>query len=184
MNIHAHPHTHPMSVEAFLDTCQDLPGKQEFVRGRIVEMMTNVTFAHAQRTSSLCTWFQNNLNPGTEAISSDFGVRTGDSIRYPDVVVMAPVEGTVLAIDDPLLVAEVLSVGTKAIDFGEKRDEYQNLSSLLHYLILDQSEPLVWLWSRDGQGWGAMTVYEGREAVVPLDELGLALPLADVYPAS
>ncbi len=178
-------HQPQMSIETFLATCQDLPGKQEFVRGRIVEMMANVTFAHAQRDSDSLHVAAGTAPSGLEtALPSDFGINTGESVRYPDVVVMSPVDDQTLAIDNPLLVAEVLSVGTKRIDFGEKRDEYQNLSSLNHYLILDQSEPLVWLWTRDGHGWGKMEVYEGRDAVVPLTGLDLDLPLADIYPAA
>ena len=56
-----------------------------------------------------------------------------------------------IAIDDPVIVVEVLSPSTAAIDHGRKLSGYFSLPSVEHYLILDPERRVV-IHHKRGQG--------------------------------
>ena len=56
----------------------------------------------------------------------------------------------------------------------------QRLASLRHYVLLAQDAPRVEMLSRAGDLWRFDEV-EGRAAVLPLEALGIALPLGELY---
>ncbi len=82
--------------------------------------------------------------------------------------------------DDPVVVVEVLSHSTRRLDDGEKRDGYLTIPSLKVYLLVEQDEAAVIAYRRTEQGF-VREVYTGREAVLPLPEIGIELPLGEVY---
>ncbi len=84
--------------------------------------------------------------------------------------------------DRPILVAEVLSPGTRRQDEGEKRMIYSHLPSMKLYLLLEQDECKVSVYRRVGDGFDPK-VYRGPDAVVPLPELAIELPLEPLYRA-
>lgn len=100
---------------------------------------------------------------------------------YPDMsVVCDPNPGSHTYHDRPVLVAEVLSPSTRRSDEGEKRMIYSRLPSLKLLLLLEQDECKVTLYRRAEEDFG-LEVYRGPEAVIPLPELGIELPLAPIY---
>ena len=80
--------------------------------------------------------------------------------------------------DQPAVIVEVLSAGTRRADEGEKRDAYLSLPSLSAYVLVEQEGPAVVVHRRGPDGF-VREVFEGLEAHVPL--LELTLPLAEVY---
>jgi Uma2 family endonuclease len=78
------------------------------------------------------------------------------------------------------VVFEVLSRKTRRIDEGEKKDAYQTIPSLSVYVLLEQEFPAAVVFRRTEQGF-VREVYEGLDAVVPLEEIEAELPLAEVY---
>jgi Uma2 family endonuclease len=80
----------------------------------------------------------------------------------------------------PALVIEVLSDKTEAYDLGTKLDGYLKLPSLLYYLIVSQKAYFVRVYERVGEKWEYRTV-EGLEATVVLPQLGLTLPMSNIY---
>ncbi len=82
--------------------------------------------------------------------------------------------------DDPVVIVEVLSDSTRRLDDGEKRDGYLTIPSLKVYLLVEQDEAAVIAYRRTEQGF-VREVYTGREAVLPLPEIGIELPLGEVY---
>lgn len=171
------------TADDFLRWNEGREGKREFVDGRIVEMMVGVTRSHARLAMGLSVSLLTAVRAkGLTVASADFGVRTPAGIRYPDVVV----DGLVgvsrdLAALEPILVAEILSPSSIAIDFGPKAAEYTAIASLRHYLVLSQDEPRVWLWDRGKEGFGPPEMIEGVEASVALSAFGMTLSLADLY---
>ncbi len=81
-------------------------------------------------------------------------------------------------VDNPLLVAEVLSPSTISNDRGRKSDFYRSLASLRSVLIVYQNEPRIELW-RQETGW-TMEVF-GFDDVIELSELNGAVAVADIY---
>lgn len=172
------------TVDDFLRWNEGREGKYEFVRGRIVDMMVRVTRSHVHLASRLTFALATRLDPERFLIgSADFGIRTPVGVRYPDVFVDgAEGEARDLAARAPLLVAEILSPSTMAVDFGPKAEEYTGIASLLHYLVLSPDEPRVWLWKRGEEGaFLSPEMIAGAEESVHLDGLGLVIPLAELY---
>src|SRR5262249_43462453 len=84
--------------------------------------------------------------------------------------------------DDPVVIAEVLSESTRRIDEVEKKDAYLTIPSLGVYLLIAQDSTTVVVFRRTDQGF-VREVYEGLGTIIPLPEVGIELPLAEVYEA-
>ncbi|MEM0899389.1 MAG: Uma2 family endonuclease [Pseudomonadota bacterium] len=173
----------PTTPDEFLRWNAYREGKREFVRGKVVEMMINVTQKHYRLASRLLgELFAKIENNEWIVGAADFGVKTGETIRYPDVMVHVAGADSDLATNTPLFVCEVLSKSTMHIDLGDKAREYLQIDSLQHYLILALDEPAAWLWSRDDNGkFGEPQLITDREASLGLDGLCISIPVADIY---
>jgi Uma2 family endonuclease len=100
---------------------------------------------------------------------------------YPDVsVVCQPNPKDDSFEEQPVVVFEVLSPATRRIDAGEKKDAYLTIPSLAAYALIEQSKPTVVIYRRMDQQF-IPEVYEGIDAVVPLSEIGVDLPLVEIY---
>jgi Uma2 family endonuclease len=105
-----------------------------------------------------------------------------DHFCYPDVQVLCKsgrryekyVEGAAL-------VVEVLSDSTESYDRGLKFEHYRAIPELRHYLLLAQDRPHAELFTRWEDGSWRLTEAAGMEAVIPLSDWVLELPLAEVY---
>ena len=179
MNIQAR---YPTTADEFLRWNQGREGKREFVRGKVVEMMINVTERHYRLAGRLLVQLAAQLEPNEFIVgSADFGVRTGETVRYPDVMVHRPSDALSLATAVPLLVAEVLSPSSMADDFGPKARDYLALEALQHYLVLSQSDVALWLWTRRGVEWEGPDLHSDAVQLVRLPNLGLTLDLGKLY---
>ena len=83
-------------------------------------------------------------------------------------------------VTNPLVLAEVLSPSTETYDRGDKWVSYQTIPSLEHFLLVSASEPRVEIYTREEHGWHFVGV-KGREALVALPALGVAVALSDLY---
>jgi len=178
---------YPTTADEFLRWNEEREGKREFVKGRVVELMINTSKRHTFLATRLVVALSRQLSyPDFTFGSADFGVRTPDGVRYPDVFVDRETpasKGTDLAATEPVFLAEILSPSSYSRDFGEKVTDYTGLPSLLHYLVLSQDEPRVWLWSRaqEGRGWSGPALLAGLEQEFALSGLGVTITLAEIY---
>jgi len=120
-----------------------------------------------------------------EVYGSDLKVRTADErITLPDVSVVCGAlsfyPGRRDTVTNPIFVAEVLSPSTEDDDRNEKRVSYQTLPTLQHYLLVSADRTRVEVFTRDGEGWRTET-YSGRQDIIPLPALGVALAMAELY---
>ena len=100
---------------------------------------------------------------------------------YPDAsVICRPNPQTDSYQDEPAAIVEVLSHRTRRIDEGEKKDAYQTIPFLGVYVLLEQESPAAVVFRRTERGF-VREVYRGLDAVVPLREIEIDLPLAEVY---
>ncbi len=120
-----------------------------------------------------------------EPFNSDTKIRIQSTkhprFYYPDGMVVCnpnPPEDTYQ--DRPVVVAEVVSDSTRRIDEGEKREAYLTIPSLMAYLIIETEDPRVVVHRRTANGFVA-EVYEGVDAIIPLDSIEAELPLAELY---
>jgi Uma2 family endonuclease len=103
---------------------------------------------------------------------------------YPDAsVICRPNPQTASFQDEPVVVAEVLSRRTRRIDEGEKKEAYLTIPSLGVYLLIEQDSPAVVLFRRTEHGF-VREVYQGLDVVLPLPEIEIDLPMAEIYEAA
>lgn len=106
--------------------------------------------------------------------------------RYPDVSVVCgqmefyPGEprDTML---NPILLIEVLSKSTEAIDRGEKFDEYRSIASLREYLLIAQERKQVEHYVRQSDNQWLLTIYTEPQQAIQLPSLNCQLTLAEIY---
>jgi len=178
-------HKMPTTADEFLRWNEGREGKREFVRGRVVDLMINVTRNHIDIAANLLLALRQALDRTAYSVgSADFGVRTPDGVRYPDIIVdrkSSAASGEDLAAVEPVFVAEILSPSSYGRDFVDKLSDYQGIASLNYYLILSHQEARVWLSSRGPEGWIKPQEIAGTDGVLELGALGLQLSLADLY---
>lgn len=117
--------------------------------------------------------------------SSDTRVKISDTkYLYPDFsVVCGDAEfdddaRTIL--ENPILVAEILSDSTEKYDRGIKSRLYRSLSSLTYYMLIDQNSVNVELYMRQESDW-VLKEFDQRDMIIPLDEIGVQLPVSEIY---
>lgn len=112
-------------------------------------------------------------------------IRLASQVRfyYPDTsVICRPNPRTDSYHDEPAVIFEVLSPTTRRIDQGEKNDAYLAIPSLMVYALVESELAKVVVYRRRGKDF-VPEVYEGLVAVLPLPEIGIELPLAEIYDA-
>jgi Uma2 family endonuclease len=174
-----------IAVEDYLAGELASPVKHEYVAGRVYAMAGGSVRHHLIAGNLFGVLFMRLRGQPCTPFSSDLKVRmqfaSHTRFYYPDAtVVCGEVDPDLSYVDNPSLVAEVLSDSTRRIDEGEKREGYLSLGSLNAYLLVEQDLPLITLWRRTETGF-ASEVYEGLATSVPLPELGCELPLAEIY---
>ena len=80
--------------------------------------------------------------------------------------------------NEPKVIVEVVSKGTRRIDEGEKKVIYFSIPSLDVYMLVEQESALVVVYRRQGEGF-VREVYDKLETAIPLPEIETELPLAE-----
>lgn len=174
------------TVEEFLAWEERQPERYEYAGG-VVRLMTGGARGHSVIKVNVVRELSTKLRGGPcQTLDSDFKVRvSANEVRYPDAMVdCTPGQRGDLITATPVLLVEVLSPSSEAVDLSEKAWSYPAIPSLEHYLVLSQTAPRADLWSREGaslpERW-ARRQFIGLETVVPLPALSIDLKLADLY---
>ena len=171
----------PLTTDAFLDweARQDL--RYEFDGLRIIAM-TGGTAAHAAIQINLTTALRQQLRGRPcRPFGSELKLRLAGRIRYPDAfVICSPVEPSATWVSEPVVVFEILSESTSHEDLVNKNAEYQAAPSIQRYVILEQTHAAALVFSRKGGAWVAEPL-SGSAAVLHMPEIGIAIPLAEIY---
>ncbi len=108
------------------------------------------------------------------------GVRINDIFYYPDVMVTCSKADTNAYFStEPVLIVEILSPSTEAVDRLDKRMTYQSLLSLKEYVLVSQDQRKVEVYRRSDASWD-METYTGQD-VVRLDSVAFSAPVDDLY---
>jgi Uma2 family endonuclease len=174
-----------VSVDDYLASELDSPTKHEYLAG-MAYAMAGASNAHNQIGSNTLIAAGGRLRGRPcRAYNSDtkIRVRLPNQVRfyYPDTSVICrsnPPDDSFQ--DEAAVLFEVLSRNTRRIDEGEKKDAYLTIPSLFVYGMIEQEEPRVVAFRRTDSGF-VREVYTGLDAVLPLPEIGIDLPLAEIY---
>jgi Uma2 family endonuclease len=102
---------------------------------------------------------------------------------YPDTsVICRPNAQTDTFQNEPVVLFEVLSTRTRRIDEGEKKDAYLSIPSLSVYVLVEQEAAALVAFRRTAAGF-AREVHQGLDGILPLQDIGVELPLAEIYDA-
>jgi Uma2 family endonuclease len=179
-------HQRHLTAEEYLSIERRAAAKSEFLDGEMFAM-AGASFAHVEIVGNLFVGLQNALKNGSRRpLMSDLRVeveRTG-LFTYPDVSVLCgeprfhdSKNDTLL---NPTVLFEVLSQSTEAYDRGKTFHHYRQIESLQVYVLVSQDLPLVESYRRQGENW-VLTEFRGLEATLRIEELGVAIPLREIY---
>jgi len=171
--------------EAYLAGEERAKRKHEYVYGAVYARAGG-PIRHGMISSNILIAVGRRLSSGPcRAFNSDVKVRIrnekGTCFYYPDAFVVYDSNPPDLVYQDkPVVVVEVLSPSTRRIDEREKNDGYLSVPSLAAYLLVESDQAGVGVWRRNGDEFKLET-YTDLAASVPLPEIGVDLPLSEVY---
>jgi Uma2 family endonuclease len=174
-----------VSVEDYLAGELSNPIKHEYLGGVVYAMAGGRNAHNVIATNTLGALYARLRGRPCRPFNSDTKIRirlpTQVRFYYPDAsVVCRPNPQTDSFQDDPAVLFEVLSRSTRRIDEGEKKDAYLTIPSLSVYVLIEPETAAVVAFRRTATGF-VREVYEGLDAVLPLREVGIDLPLAEIY---
>jgi Uma2 family endonuclease len=172
---------HLWTVEDFLAFEAEEPERYEFVAG-IVRMMTGASAAHSAIKGNIFAELRAALRSGPCRVDvDDLKVVTATAVMYPDVLVVCrPLARDDDRVPDPTVIVEILSPTTERHDRIAKWREYQRIGPLQHFVLVEQVERRVEVYSRTETGW-ALASIEPPEDTVSLEAVGARLSLEAIY---
>jgi len=171
----------PWTVEEFLAWEREQEERYEYAGG-IIRMMVGGTLDHNTIALNVASRLRALLAGGSCRVFME-GVKvvSDAATMYPDVVVtcqpLAPDDDRV---PDPTVVVGVLSPTTERHDRIAKWRQYQRIDSLEHFVLVEQAERRVEVYSRTEAGWALASIEPPEDAVV-LQSIGAHLSLEAIY---
>lgn len=179
-----------MDLDDFEEYLADKPSdeKWELIGGRVVKMMVGARWTHhrlVQNINYVITDRLRRSGSDCRTFTETFWLKQR-FLRlavFPDVMVQCgPPDRDATAIDDPVVLFEVVSPGSEARDRFEKASLYRRLPALRHYVMVERDIPSVDIITRQGErAWLEEETVEGLEGVLRLPAIDIELPLAEIY---
>jgi Uma2 family endonuclease len=172
----------PRTLEAFRVWHERRPEAWEFIDG-VPKLMAPGSKAHTLIKSNAGRLLGNALEQiGCHAFVDGAIVEVHGSSLIPDIVVTcAPLDFSTPRVEEPLIIALILSPSNQNDDMGRKLSLYLEIPSLRHYLVIHQDRrQIVHHQRRDDQGGVFLT------NIAPADPLrleppGIEVALAAIY---
>ena len=174
-----------MNRAEFLAWTERQPGRWERSAGRPVAM----ALERAQHTRvKAAVWAARSraiarADAPCEAFADGIAVRIDDDTDYePDALVNCgpPVDPDAIAAPNPVVVVEVLSPSTRAIDTGERLVDYFRVPSIQHFLVVHVRRREVAHHRRTVDGIATRIANIGA---IRLDPPGIEVDVAEFYEA-
>ena len=177
------PAVQRFDLSSFLAFAEGREGKWELFDGAPVAMSPERVRHTETKTEAAFALREAIRRAGApcRAYAEGITVRVRDNSAFvPDALVICPPPPPeAVIIDNPLIVVEVLSPSTAAVDHGIKLEGYFSLKSLVHYLILDPDRRVV-IHHKRGEG-GAIETRILHDGALRLEPPGLGVQLADLF---
>ena len=172
-----------MSVEEYLESEKTSPVKHEYLDGEVYAM-SGASRRHNRITTNLFTLLSSRLRGGPcEVFVAEVKLRITalNYFYYPDLVVTCdPDDSDDYFVTRPVLVVEVESPSTSAIDKREKLMAYRKIEALREYLMLAQDSIKGEVFRRDSNGDWSREELEGDQEL-RLESVDLNLRLSSLY---
>jgi Uma2 family endonuclease len=159
-----------VAPEVYLEGERVSPIKHEYRKGRIYAMV-GAKKPHIVLASNLTTILGNHLvSSPCLVLTSDIKVRLEEAncYYYPDIAIVCD-EREINNTDDfifyPVLIIEVLSKSTEALDRGNKFTDYQTCPTLQEYVLVHQDRVKIECYRRRDSGIWRERIYEAGDEV-------------------
>ncbi len=160
--------------------------KHEYVAGSVYAM-SGGTLGH-QRVALNFLREAGTLLKGKSCFptGSDFKIHVAlnggeEAFYYPDgMIVCVPVGNKDYFTDSPSVILEVLSPTTRRNDQAQKFRDYITIPTLQTYVMAESDSALLTVFRREGSEF-RREVIAGLDATLDLPEVGVSIPLAELY---
>lgn len=173
------------TVEEYLALEEASQIRHEYYQGEIFAMSGGTGFHNIVKQNCVLSLRASLRGKGCRVYDENIrlAVREGQFYTYPDIMVSCHPEDSPdkTMMHHPILLLEVLSPSTENYDRVWKFNQYTRLPSLQHYLLISPTTWLVEWYRREPSGVWSYTPLSALEDVVVILELGITLPLAEVY---
>jgi Uma2 family endonuclease len=174
-----------MTVDEFLAWGEGREGRYELIDGEVFAMspqrvshaVVKLNGVNALR-SAIAT-----AGAPCRALPDGLTVRINKNTAFePDAFVYCgpTLPGNAVEVENPIIVVEVISPSSQYIDTGVKLRGYFQVSSIVHYLVIDPERSLLVHYQR-GEGDFLATRIASERGDLRLDPPGLTLRLADLF---
>lgn len=178
---------HWIAPEDYLELERNAEFKSEYLEGQIFAM-SGGSPEHSAITVNITRELSLQLKGRPcQAFSNDLKVRTSYTglYAYPDLTVVCsePIyhDEKRDIITNPVVIIEVLPPSTEAFDRGRKFAHYQNILSLLDYILIAQDQPWIDHYARQPNNRWLLTPVVGLESSLWIPSIECDLRLAEVY---
>lgn len=161
--------------------------RSEFLNGEMFAM-AGASFEHTRIKDNLAAACNSRFRGGPcLALTSDIRIKVQATglYTYPDVAVICggpefedSRRDTLL---NPRVIVEVLSPSTEKYDRGAKFRHYQQIPSLMEYVLITQDEAVVERYMRGSEGTWILTTVTGLDGALTLASVPVTVPLAEIY---
>jgi Uma2 family endonuclease len=179
--------TKTYTAQEYLEAEVNSLDRHEFINGEIV-LMAGGSPNHNEIITNLNVILRVSLKGkpySILALNQRLWIPQLNNYTYPDMMVVAkPIElqsGRTDTITNPLLIAEVLSKGTKAYDRDEKFAAYRSIPSFQEYLLIDQYRVRVEQYSKTDANKWIFSEYSSMGDRLMLSSIFVEISLADLY---
>lgn len=176
----------PMTADEFIAwSMMQEHGRFELLDGMVVADMNSERSRHAvvKLNAAIALRFALKASGFAGQVFTDgMAVRISDRIVHePDAMLRlgAALPGEQVYVDDPVIVAEVLSPSSMTVDTSTKLLNYFALPSLQHCLVIDPAKQTVLHYRRGQDGKPVLEVIE--TGAITLDPPGLSVAIADLF---
>ena len=170
------------TVEQFLAWEEKQELRYEFDGARPIAM-TGGTYEHDAIQVNLVTALSTRRRGKPCRVhGNSLKIRVLNSIRYPDAfVTCTPVQRGSMVVYEPVVIFEVISKSTAHTDRMVKNREYAGTASVRRYIMLEQTAPEGMMFTRSGEAAEWLGQIIGAETILHMPEIGIELPLAELY---
>jgi Uma2 family endonuclease len=181
----AHSQSLLLSVAEYLQMERISLVKHEYINGAIYAM-AGANDAHVTIVLNMAALLRNHIRgSGCRVYITDMKVRleTPNCFYYPDIMVTCNSRDRENSIYKcfPKLIVEVLSASTEAFDRGDKFADYQTLTSLEEYVLVNTRHQRVECFRRYGDGMWILQSYTPESKYFTLQSVELTATLAELY---
>jgi Uma2 family endonuclease len=174
------------TIEEYLEIGLQSEEKLDYVNGYIVQSKIDINYTHSTISSNILISLHQALKEKPyKALGSDLLIKTKNSFRFPDALVVSKnpefYNNKKTTLLNPIVLVEVVSPESSMRDYVEKRLEYFDIESLQHYIIIEQDAPLVFVYTKNTDDSLLLRAYDLKKQIIPLPALNLSINIADIY---